>query len=345
MQMIFWSTNMMSRLVGYFLLISLLIISLVAGAAYHLGRKDLSASAFGRLEVAAEYKTEQIKYWLNNQRRESLLIAANPLVISYADDLPNPGENGSKLPKAHPALKKLLKAFVVNKPDLRDIFLITAPDGFITLSTDSSMEGEYRADDQFFIQGRYSTFIQKVHLSPTTLEPIMTVATPLLNAEGQKLGVVGIDLDLERMDRIILKRTGLGQTGEAYLVDKLNVLVSASRLDRENLTRGVHSPAIEAAIRGEPCPGLYKNYRGIPVIGVFRWIEDLDLALLVEMHQKEAFEPAGQLAWTIVLLGLGAILLLGGGGFLLARRITRPILDISQAVSLMASGDLGARAR
>ena len=87
---------------------------------------------------------------------------------------------------------------------------------------------------------------------------------------------------------------------------------------------GVGSIGIQRALAGENGEALYTDYRGVPVIGVYRWIEEHDAALLVELPQAEAFAPAQQLALTIAAVGLGSALLLAVAIWLVARQVTRP---------------------
>jgi methyl-accepting chemotaxis protein len=76
------------------------------------------------------------------------------------------------------------------------------------------------------------------------------------------------------------------------------------------------------------------------VIGVYRWLNDREMALLAEMRQEEAFAPASRLAQIILLIGLSSAALLALGVYVLARQITRPILAMAQTASQIAAGDL-----
>ncbi len=49
-------------------------------------------------------------------------------------------------------------------------------------------------------------------------------------------------------------------------------------------------------VRGNSGDGLYRDLGGAEVIGVYRWLEDRELGLIVEIRQAEAFSPARQLA-------------------------------------------------
>jgi len=334
----------MARLVAYFLLLSLVTVGLVAALAYLLAREALKDSVFQRLRAATIIKADQMDQWVEAQRREIVHLADRADIQAEASLVLTLGRNSPDALVAEGALRRKMELAAVHKPDLENIFILSYKGGRVIISTDRHQEGQYRVDALYFISGRYQTFVQPVYPSPVTLNPTMTVATPLVSLRGEPLGVLAAHLDLGRMDRIIFERTGLGRTGEVYLVDKFNFFVSAERFGRSGLTRGVHSPAIDAAVRGRSGTGLYRNYEGVSVIGAYHWLERLELALVAEIHQREAFAPARRLAWTTVLVGLGSALLLACGVFFLAREIASPVKAVAQAASQVAAGDLSARA-
>ena len=101
--------------------------------------------------------------------------------------------------------------------------------------------------------------IQNAYPSPVTFAPTMTVATPLLSTGGERLGVFAPHVSLSNLDCIVKDRTGLGDSGESYLVDKYNVFVSAASYGTEEFPRGVHSFGIDAAVEGERGAQIYRR--------------------------------------------------------------------------------------
>ena len=91
--------------------------------------------------------------------------------------------------------------------------------------------------------------------------------------------------------------------------------------------------------------GLYENYAGVPVIGVYRWLPEIGATLVAEQSQEEAFAPARRLALTIGGIGLGVVALLGLGIYAASRRIARPILAITDTASAVTAGDLTRKRR
>jgi PAS domain S-box-containing protein len=247
---------------------------------------------------------------------------------------------------AYQDLSDYLSSVIAGKPGLQEVFILN-PEGKILVSTNKTYVGEDQAAEDYFIRGRAlifpaSTWVQNVYISSLTGKPAMTIVVPFFGVSGQRLGVLAAHLYLERMNRIVLDRTGLGESGEAYLVDKSNRFVSEARFRSQQIEfpQGVHTEGIDAAVAGLDGAGLYLNYEGAPVIGVYRWLNDREMALLAEMRQEEAFAPASRLAQIILLIGLSSAGLLAIGVYVLARQITRPIRAMAQTASQVAAGDL-----
>ena len=196
--------------------------------------------------------------------------------------------------------------------------------GEIVFSTDKSIEGQSRSTSKFFTQGWNGPIVQNVYPSPVTSKPTITVASPLFgvfSSEGKRLGVAAAHVRLSKLDDIVDSRTGLSETGEAYLINHSNLFISKDGFGTPEFPEGVHSAAIDAAVKKGKGIGIYRNYTNTTVVGVYRWMPKLGLALLVEMHVGEALAPARQLGLMIIGVGLPAVLLLVTGVYLYARRV------------------------
>ena len=167
---------------------------------------------------------------------------------------------------------------------------------------------------------------------------MITIATPLFDQSGQRIGVVAAVLNLERLDRIVLERTGLGDSGDTYLVGTDSRFVHARLLGE--YPDPVTSDGIEQAIAQREGQGLYDSYEGVPVIGVYHWLPEVGTALMAEMSQNEAFQPARQLSLTIGGIGLAVVALAGIAIYMVSRRIARPILAITETAAAVMGGDL-----
>ena len=334
----FWKQSLMSRLIGAFSLLSLVTVSSAGAIAFVWGRTEIEKLVFERLEVTAILKEEALNLWVDNQREAVDSLARVPEIRDLVRGLL--AEDSTDLEAVYDTLHEYLASVRATKPELLELFILSDIGGRILVSTDRDREGQYRVKDRYFTEGRRKTFVQNVYPSSATGKPAMTIATPLADSQGRRVGVLAAQLNLEKMDGIVFERTGLGESGESYLVDRFNLFVSADRFGREEYPKGVHSKGIERALQGEDGGALYRNYADIPVIGVYRWMEERELALLVEVQQWEAFAPARRLARAIVIAGSILAIVLLAIVYVLARQIARPILAIADVAVKVSRGDL-----
>jgi HAMP domain-containing protein len=331
--------------VGYFLSLSVLTVGLVGYIAFLQARSALEQSVFERLNASAAFKEGELNRWVADQKQDVVLLSRSPFILSQTQALAQTTESDLRFSLLRDQLLNYLYSIDNIRQDWQEISFLSIQGGKILLSTNLNFEGQYRIRDSYFIQGQRTTFVQNVYPSPLTAKPTMTIATPLIAPETEQVfGVLSVNLNLERLDEIIQERTGLGITGETYLVDQFNVFISGQQFGRQEYPRGVHTEGIDAALKGRDGAGLYLNYADVPVIGVYRWIEQRDLALMVEIYQQEAFAPARRLAWTIFWVGLSLSLVLAGGVYLIVRQIARPILVLTRAATQVAAGDLSSTA-
>lgn len=328
----FWSQNLTSKVASSFLLLSLVSAGVVGGVAFVSAREALKQAAFNRLSVAATLKEEEINRWFEDQERDFLLttqfpdVQRNLRVLLSARPTDPAKRDTAEYRQAHDLVANYLSSVVHLKPSLQEIFIVDRSSR-IVLSTDRSREGKYEilANVTYLEEVKPAgSFAPLFYVLPATGKPGVTLAASLRNSNGERQGVILAHLNLGRIDQIVRERTGLGESGETYLVGSLvsrNTFISRATTQTEEFSEGIGSLGIDSAMQGVSGSGLYQNYAGTPVLGVYRWLNDQDIALLVEMQQDEAFAPARQLAATIMLVGLVSMGVLATGVRWLTRQL------------------------
>ncbi|MGL4880643.1 MAG: sensor histidine kinase, partial [Waterburya sp.] len=257
---------------------------------------------------SATLKEQEIARWFEDQQRDFLQTTQMPDVQNSLNILLNSSLTAEKQ-QAYQVLAQYLTRVNQIKPSLREIFILDRSNKII-FSTNKKREGDYEilANITYVEQVEIgANFAPIFYVSPVTGKPAITLAKPLKNRSGMVL----VDLDLERIDRIVREKTGLGASGETYLVGSLiskNSFLAGKSDSSKAFPDGVNSPGIDAAMSGMSGYGLYRNYSQSPVLGVYRWLNEQDIALLVEISQEEAFDAARKLASTIMLVGLISVL-------------------------------------
>ncbi len=238
-------------MVASFLLLSIAVVAALSIVAFLRVRDTLEKTAFERLEVASNFKEVELNVFVENQLGNIMRIADTLAIRNAAETMLTHDEGTETYRIAKGTLGQLVQFASAVAPDLDEILFLTDVGGRIFYSTDKAHEGEFRVTDFYFTQGRVEPVIQNVYPSPVIFAPTLTVAVPLISNTGQQLGVVAAHISLATLDRILNERTGLGITGESYLVDAYNVLVSGKSFGTTQYPRGVHSEGIDGAVSGE----------------------------------------------------------------------------------------------
>jgi signal transduction histidine kinase len=94
------------------------------------------------------------------------------------------------------------------------------------------------------------------------------------------------------------------------------------------------------AQRGQSGSGSYTDLEGNPVFGAYRWNPDLQIALLAEQSQGQALETGDTLAAVVVAATLAVALITVAIAAVVTRRVTRPIVQLTETAAWMARGHL-----
>jgi GAF domain-containing protein/HAMP domain-containing protein len=223
--------------------------------------------------------------------------------------------------------------------------LVLDRNGIVRLSTNPQRENTVNASLEFFRSGMKGPFIQ-AQRSESSVNPInVTVALPIVDQKGQTLGVIAGRTGMENIRRIIESGMGSGST-EIYLVGNDGVLLTPLRAENAP-TMGfpIHTEGVNLAMSSKS-EGVasYDNSLGVPVIGAYEWLPQLEAALLSERNLGEINQSANRIA--VLNAGLAAVMILLAvlAALLVTRSIANPIAELDQTARKIAAGDTQIRA-
>ncbi|GAH00368.1 unnamed protein product, partial [marine sediment metagenome] len=215
----------------------------------------------------------------------------------------------------------------------------------VLVSTDQKQMWQYREHEPYFTEGKYKTSVKNLYYSMALERVIMAIGTPINDREGNLIAVLAGNVDLTEMSNIISQANSVNNTIDAYLVNKFNYFVTEPKFGANfALKETVHTSGVKAGLEGKNGFGLYDNYRGTPVIGVYNWLPELELVIMTEIDQSEAFKPVIDLGFSVLGLGILIAFIVALLGMLLARTITQPLHLLVQATENVAQGELDHRA-
>ncbi|HWO89661.1 MAG TPA: HAMP domain-containing protein, partial [Gemmatimonadales bacterium] len=335
--------SLVVRLAASFTALSVLVVLLTGVVVHSRTRTFLQRALLDRLAAIAEDKQGELNLLVEHQRGNIAFLSGLAELRSEAARLAAlpPGPEAEAL-RSHLTAK--LDSARSLSGELEELFLLGLAGGRVLASTQREHLGEYRVHDPYYESARQRLTVTNVYTSPQHGRPALTIASPVLGPGGQPVALLGGHVDLTRIDEILAPPEGGWTTAEAYLVTTLNDFVSSARFGRPEARRGIHTHAVREALAARSGAARYVGYRGEEVLGAWRWIPARQLALVVEITAAEAFAPAQKMLLTVLAIGLVASMVLGVGTWLLARRITKPLVAVADTAVRVAEGDFDARA-
>lgn len=180
---------------------------------------------------------------------------------------------------------------------------------------------------------------------PTRDLTVMQVAAPIKNTDGETRGALALIINPDAEFTKILSVARSGDSGETFAFDAAGTLISESRFDDElqklgllttetnttsALTLALRDPGgdltqgfiantnttqplilmVERAIEGEAGVEItpFRDYRGVPVVGAWRWLPKYGFGVGTKIDAREAFEPLRVVRQVFLILFLLLIL-------------------------------------
>jgi signal transduction histidine kinase len=127
------------------------------------------------------------------------------------------------------------------------------------------------------------------------------------NPTADRSFFISTSLDTNSFEKILLNRKGLGESGEAYLVNSSKAMVSESRFIENTSPITVDTLPVRQCFEstnGGDTSGIYNDYRNIPIVGFSYCAKDLGFVLLAEIDKSEVIQPIDNLRNTMVIVSV-----------------------------------------
>lgn len=352
-----------NRIIFLLIIFTLLPFILLRIIAYPRIQSDLQEVLIRNLDGIGHKQAELVTSWAQERMKNARVVANNPLMIKCAKI--------TKDDKDYQDVAQYLEV-VRNEYGYKGV-LVSNDKGVVTVATAGEGVGNDISQMDYFNQAlQGNSVVSNVIPSEIPLAnefgekelgmPTLFVSTPLKDRDGVIIGVVAFRVDEKTLNDLMLS-LHLGKTGETYLVNKDGYMITESRFSAHLKEMGLVKKRCALELKlvnpetGEFTTGVkqciagnngfdakgYKDYSGLTVLGVWRWLPEFNWGVVAEIDRDEGYGAAYNLKYIVSSILLVIAFPIVIVAYLIGRKTSTPILKLKEVTEKMASGDLAQR--
>ena len=327
-----------------FLIVLITLVTIALLISYEISKSSLRQAIFNHLRTTIVSRKEHVKTLIEEQKTIVDIIRKSIVIKGFLETaISDPNYTGKK----KITLERIENIIKANNEIER--ISITNKEGVVILSSDEIFFGKDFSKEKLFLDAREQIFIHDVHFCNICKKHVINIAAPVI-FEDNFLGNIILCIDLSHFYQILLDKTGLGETGEIYIVNMEKYAISPLRfktdavlqekIETKNLlmclkhSDEMHPPGCDKII------WIYSNYQGVLVLGTHEYIKELQWNLIAEISLNEVFKPLVKLRIALIIWVLLFILVSFLLGNSLARFITKPIIILKDGTKIISKGNL-----
>lgn len=364
-----------NKLMVAFLAVSLVPVLAIGFISYRNSADSLREQIFNHLDTVRAIKKNQIIQFIAERIGDTKVLSESADVREAVEQLAVYHEAGGGATGPYDTLSRRYKKLYddiypffktsADAYDYHDILLICAEHGHVmfTMAKEADLgtnlrTGLYRNSGlarlwSKAVKERRGVMEDFEHYGASD-EPAAFLGRPVFDENGKLSAVVAIQLGTKHLNTIMQERTGLGETGETYLVGSDSLMRSDSRFETAStiLKKKIDTEATRNALQGAQGVKVLKDYRGESVLSSYsptglRKFQGVDFewGIIAEIDEAEAFKPIGVIRNWILLITLVTVVLVVVVSILITRSVINPLKNIAGRIGEIASlaGDLTVR--
>jgi signal transduction histidine kinase len=334
------------RFFAAFFIVAVIPIVLMGIGLYRAAERTLINSAYMHIQTIAQDRTNKLHSWYEERVGDIGVLSRLSAIRELCSEAASQSSQQECFSKA--SVANDLLALIRGKSQAYESIHLISLSGKVIASTEPNSEmlvSKMYLEDLKNMEAANGPVLSHL-MQHTNREWYIHLTVPVYGKDGKIKAAVFSVLDaLGTVDPILSDRTGLGKTGEAYLVDKDGEIVTRSRFLslKETAKRRFNTFGIASAVARREGISIFRNYMGREVVGCYRWLPRFHSGLLVEIQKNEILSPVRAIRTAVLTTAALVILICFMASFVLSRQISRPISEMAKASLKMANGSLHQR--
>jgi methyl-accepting chemotaxis protein len=342
-------TTIKGRLTLWLIVLSLAPALTIGVVAYQNSRASLEKEIINKLNAVVDNKAYVLKALFKDQLADvQRLVGGTPVkdLLSSSFRASYPDLSAKTPEERMQRVKNLIAAMQVTNPSYVDV-LIADSEGKVIAASSEVLFQEGKSLREIGLTKLEKTeafFVSPVLFSVTAQQHVFMVASPVHDDKANVVGHGILEIELGPVHRLIEERSGLGDTGEVMIVDRDRRMLTQSRFgEASTILKGVpDNEALRSGFQEKKGVAIHKDYRGVPVVGVFQPLTELGAVLIAKIDEAEGFASVIKLRNTVSGIIALTMLLALWASLAIAGNISQPIREGVGFAHRVAQGDLTA---
>jgi len=331
------------------MIVSVIALSITGFMSFNYADEIIKQRVGDQLIGESNIRGETLRLLFESRIEQNNILANDPMIQFLISDMNNVSENELKKIKEINRKDYLIQiqafqeliGFSIGFEDVE----IVGKNGNVFFSLVGT-KNKNISENKFFQNGLNKSFIE---FEPVESGKKMIVTSPVYSVDSKKgdepIGVIISKMRTEAIDNILSNTSGLGESGEVYIVNKNFLMLSESRF-YENVIfeQKVDTFAVQECFNeNREFLGFYSDYRNITIYGSSYCANDLGIVLLAEIDMTEVEKPIKILRDRIIQTGIAITITMGSITFLISKSISRPIIKLKNAANKIKDGNFDVR--
>ncbi|MCX5712154.1 MAG: methyl-accepting chemotaxis protein [Candidatus Omnitrophica bacterium] len=335
--------SLKGKLLAIFLLISLVPVAIVSYLSFAQSKSALQKEILDGFSAISQSRETAIVRYLEEKLNRARAFSLDGNIESAVAKIALAGQDAAGL------TKELNQYLTENKlpvdHEINAIILMNLQGRIIGTTDKAEMDAD-KSNDPLFTNGKNGVYVKDAYNSIMGF-PAIAFSAPIKNKAGELVGVIANRYNIDGLNSIMSDRTGFGDSGESYVVNRNGYTVTDSRFAKDTFLKLKidTEPVRLFQAQKKIMEGVYSDYRGTMVLGVSNGDQidkeyGLGWTIMGEMDAKEAFAPVVRLQGSILILCLLIAVVVVIFALKIAQNLANPITLLSQASAEIAKGDL-----
>lgn len=339
------SRNSITRKFQIAFLIAAIVPLLAFGVISYLQLQNAVTSQSSNVLLASSHnKRVAIDVWLNGLQEQLTVLAHIDVIRQQANVLAVQGRGNGESNSAERMLDELFRMKLTDQSAVNGVYLLS-PNGKIlySLIKDLPHASAELASSDFLQEAKSKSVTSDIVKSPFTRGEALLVAHPLRDAHQNVQAILVFEANLNRLFEIMSEKTGLGESGEAYLTNREGFIISKTQSAQATiLTKRASSAGVLESISGKTAVGRFETDTE-PVLGAYVWYPRQSWVIASEMRDGGTELFGWRLLYFNVLMVLVLSVVMYAFARTYARRFAKPILNLTSTAEVIAAGNLDER--